>query len=98
MKLARVRFRNFRCYQQETAFGIDDLTLFAGRNDAGTSAIFDLNIFFEEAKINADDGSMTGDKKDIRIVCEFDDLPEEIDARLLPVSERTQHLFGKDSA
>ena len=57
MRLARVRFRNFRCYQQETAFDIDDLTLFAGRNDAGKSAIFDaLNIFFEEAKIDADDG------------------------------------------
>jgi len=80
MKLARVRLRNFRCYQQETAFNIDDLTLFAGRNDAGKSAIFDaLNIFFEEAKIDADDGSITGNKKDIRIICEFDDLPEEID-------------------
>lgn len=79
MRLARVRLRNFRCYKEETTFDLQDLTLFAGRNDAGKSAIFDaLNIFFDEAKLDADDGSIGGNKKDIRIICEFDDLPEEL--------------------
>jgi predicted ATP-dependent endonuclease of OLD family len=80
MKLARISLKNFRCYQEQTAFDINELTLLIGRNDAGKSAILDaLNIFFEEAKIDAGDGSIQGDKKDIRIICEFDDLPEEID-------------------
>lgn len=80
MRLTKVRLRNFRCYRQETSFDIEKLTLFAGRNDAGKSAIFDaLNIFFEEAKLDADDGSIKGNKNDVCMICEFDDLPEEID-------------------
>ena len=79
MRLYRVRLRNFRCYKEETAFDIQDLTLFVGRNDAGKSAIFEaLNIFFEEAKLDTDDGSIGGNKRDVRIICEFDDLPEEL--------------------
>ncbi|KKK95825.1 hypothetical protein LCGC14_2668920, partial [marine sediment metagenome] len=79
MRLSRVRLRNFRCYKEETAFDILDLTLFVGRNDAGKSAIFEaLNIFFEEAKLDTDDGSISGNKRDVRIICEFDDLPEEL--------------------
>lgn len=80
MRLTKVRLLNFRCYKQETSFDIEKLTLFAGRNDAGKSAIFDaLNIFFEEAKLDTDDGSIKGDKKNVCIICEFNDLPQEID-------------------
>ena len=48
MKLAKIRLRNFRCYKGETGFDIHDLTLFAGRNDAGKSAIFLINFFIGE--------------------------------------------------
>ena len=79
MRLCKVRLRNFRCYKDETSFDINDLTVFAGRNDVGKSTVFDaLNIFFEEGKIDADDPCINGDKKDVRIICEFEDFPEEL--------------------
>ena len=79
MRLSKGRLRNFRCYKNETSFDIDDLTVFAGRNDVGKSAIFDaLNIFFDEGKIDADDPCVTGNKNDVRIICEFEEFPDEI--------------------
>ena len=79
MKLSRVRLMNFRCYQEETAFDIGNLTLFIGCNDCGKSAVFDaLSIFFDETKLDTDDASTKGEKDNVRIICEFEDLPEEI--------------------
>ncbi len=79
MKLKRVRLKNFRCYKEEATFNIDDLTVFVGKNDIGKSTLLDaLQIFFEEGKIDADDATINGDKEDVRIVCEFEDFPEDI--------------------
>jgi len=79
MKLKRVRLRNFRCYKEETTFDIDELTVFVGKNDIGKSTLLDaLHIFFEEVKIDADDATISGDKDDVRIICEFEDFPEDI--------------------
>ena len=50
-----------------------------GKNDIGKSTIFDaLAIFFEEAKIECEDASISGAKEDVRIICEFDDLPASL--------------------
>lgn len=79
MRLARVRISNFRCYVEETSINFDSLTVLVGKNDAGKSAIFDaLAIFFGEASMDADDASKNGDKENVRIVCEFDELPDEL--------------------
>jgi hypothetical protein len=37
-----------------------------------------LAIFFDEAKPDKDDACLSGDRKAVRITCEFDDLPEKI--------------------
>jgi len=79
MKNVCVRLRNFRCYESETRFDIDDLTVLVGKNDAGKSAVFDaLSIFFEESKLDSDDATVHGDKEDVGIICEFEDLPESL--------------------
>lgn len=79
MKLARLRIRNLRCYQEETSIDFDDFTAFVGQNDAGKSTVLDaLALFFDEYKPDGDDASIAGDKKDLRVICEFCDLPDEI--------------------
>jgi putative ATP-dependent endonuclease of the OLD family len=80
MRLRRLTIQNFRCYQDPFSVEFDDLTAIIGRNDVGKSAIMDaLAIFFEEGKLDSDDGNVAGDKSDIQITCEFDDIPAEID-------------------
>ena len=79
MKLIRVKIRNFRCYKEEVSIDVGNITTLIGKNDSGKSAILDaLNIFFERSKMDADDANKDGDKKDVRIVCEFSDLPSTI--------------------
>jgi putative ATP-dependent endonuclease of OLD family len=79
MKLVRVHLKNFRCYEAETSIDMGDLTALVGRNDSGKSAVFDaLSIFFDEGKLDSDDASVSGDKTDVRIGCEFDDFPEAV--------------------
>ncbi|MCK4644525.1 ATP-binding protein [bacterium] len=79
MKLEKLRLRNFRCYQEETEISFKDFTAIIGKNDAGKSTLLDaLALFFGEYKLDSDDASVNGDKKDVRIICEFSELPEEI--------------------
>jgi len=79
MKLTSVRLINFRGYQKEFTLPVDALTVIIGKNEAGKSTIFDaLNIFFGEAKIDKDDASISGDKSNVVIACEFDDLPSAV--------------------
>ncbi len=79
MKLARLRVRNLRCYQEETTIDFDDFTALVGQNDAGKSTILDaLALFFDELKPDGDDASVAGDKSDLRVICEFSDLPGSI--------------------
>ena len=57
MRLVRLKVRNFRCYANEISVDFDDLTAIIGRNDAGKSALLEaLAVFFEEAKLDKDDG------------------------------------------
>ncbi len=98
MKLKRVRLRNFRCYEDETSIDIDNLTVFVGKNDAGKSAILDaVAIFFDEMKIDSDDASITGNKTDVRIICEFSDFPEAlvIDANY-PTNLKDEYLLNQN--
>ena len=79
MKLKRLRIRNFRCFQEETTIDFDAFTTFVGRNDSGKSTILDaLAFFFDEYKPDGDDASIAGNKRDMRVICEFCDLPNEI--------------------
>jgi len=79
MKLARVRLRNFRCYQTETAVDIGDITALVGKNDSGKSSILDaLAIFFDDGTPDAEDPSIGGNKADVRIICEFEELPHSL--------------------
>ena len=92
MKLKRIRIRNFRCFQIETAIDIENLTALVGRNDSGKSAVLDaLAMFFNEYTPDADDASLHGDKEDMAVICEFGDLPSDlvIDAehRISPAAE-----------
>lgn len=98
MRLVHVRLRNYRCYKSETCIEIDDLTVLVGKNDVGKSAIFDaLSVFFEETKLDSEDASINGDNKDVRIICEFDELPDSlvIDTDY-PTSLADEYLLNKN--
>lgn len=92
MRLKRLRIRNFRCYVEETSVTLEDLTALVGRNDSGKSAILDaLGMFFGEYTPDADDASILGDKTDMAVICEFDELPNSLlidaDRSVSPESE-----------
>lgn len=79
MRLRRLKVRNFRCYADEIDVPFGSLTALVGRNDSGKSTLFDaLDLFLNEGKPDADDGSKHGSPSDIAIGCEFDYLPNEI--------------------
>ncbi len=80
MRLARARFRNFRCYSAEVSLDIGGFTALIGKNDSGKSSVLEaLSIFFDEkAAPDSDDASIGGDSNDVRIICEFDHLPESL--------------------
>lgn len=79
MRLARIRLKNFRCYREKFAVDFEEITAFIGKNDSGKSSVLDaLAIFFDEAKPDSDDGCISGDKTDVRIICEFDELPSSL--------------------
>lgn len=99
MKLKKTHIRNFRCFDHETIIDFEDFTALVGRNDIGKSAILDaLGLFFDEYSLDADDGSITGDKSDIGIACEFSDLPSEFvidaDFRITPTEEYILNARG----
>jgi len=79
MRLTRISIENFRCYQNPFEVEIDDFTAIVGRNDVGKSAVLDaLAIFFESEKMDQNDASMNGDRENVKITCEFDDLPTSL--------------------
>lgn len=79
MKLRRLRIRNFRCFQNETAIDFDDVTALVGKNDSGKSTIMEaLDLFLNEGNPDKDDASKAGDAKDLTIICEFTDLPHDV--------------------
>ncbi|MDM7892980.1 ATP-binding protein [Curtobacterium caseinilyticum] len=98
MHLARVKLKNFRCYQQEIAIDVGDFTALMGRNDAGKSSVLDaLAIFFGRSKADRDDASKGGDPEAMTITCEFDSLPDSL---VLDATNETtlakEHLLNAD--
>lgn len=92
MKLKRVRIRNFRCFQNETALDFEEITALVGRNDSGKSAVLDaLALFFGGYTADVDDACLNGDRTDMAVICEFCDLPAELvidaDYRVSPSAE-----------
>lgn len=76
MKLQEMKLENFRGYGRECHLLFDDLTVLVGRNDAGKSSLLDaLDIFFNDAQTEKEDGSVHGDSSCVRITCVFNDLP-----------------------
>jgi putative ATP-dependent endonuclease of the OLD family len=99
MRLVRTKIQNFRCYRQETAIDIDDLTVFIGKNDAGKSSILDaLAIFFDEKGVpEADDVCVHTPGMDVRITCVFSDFPEELVLDATHSTDlKTEHLLNGD--
>jgi predicted ATP-dependent endonuclease of OLD family len=81
MKLRRIEIENFRGFSYPVEVEIDDFTAFIGKNDIGKSSILAaLTIFLEGegVKIDPADGSLHGNKSQVRITCEFDRLPEKV--------------------
>ena len=71
--------RNFRCYKEEIQISFEDLTVLVGKNDSGKSTILDaLEIFLNDVYPDVNDASKGGDADDLKITCEFDDLPNEV--------------------
>lgn len=79
MKLSRLRIRNFRCFRSEINIDFEDITALIGKNDSGKSTIMEsLDIFLNGSLPDKHDASKGGDGSDLTIICEFDDLPEEV--------------------
>lgn len=96
MKLVGLTVENFRCYAAPISVCFDDLTALVGRNDVGKSTLMDaLAIFFEAEKPDKDDACKTGDPKQMRITCEFANIPTElvVDADF-PTTLAAEHLLS----
>ncbi|HDI52443.1 MAG TPA: DUF2813 domain-containing protein, partial [Bacteroidetes bacterium] len=79
MKLSRLRIRNFRCFKDEIAIDFEDITALIGKNDSGKSTILEaLDIFLNDRDPDKDDASKHGDPKDLTIICEFTNFPNEL--------------------
>jgi len=79
MKLKRLRLRNFRCFKEEISIDFEDITALVGKNDAGKSTLMEaLNIFLNDIDPDKDDASKKGDPRDLTIICEFTELPDEV--------------------
>jgi len=98
MKLARLRLRNFRCFRDEITIDFNDITAFVGQNDSGKSTIMEaIDLFLNDNAPDKDDASKDGDAKDLTIICEFTNLPEEViidDAN--PTELSTEFLLNND--
>lgn len=79
MKLCTLRLQNFRCYKDGIEVDFSDITALVGKNDSGKSSLMDaLNIFLNDGELDKDDASKHGTPKDLKIVCEFNDLPDAV--------------------
>ena len=81
MLIKALILENFRAYEARTIVPMSQLTSFIGKNDAGKSSILEaLDIFFEGgvAKIESADGSINGNRRNVRIGVIFDHLPAQV--------------------
>ena len=96
MNLVRLRIRNFRCFKEEIAFDFEEMTAFIGKNDVGKSSVMDaLDIFLNEGAPDKHDAAKKGDGKDLTIICEFKNIPNEaiIDDNV-PTNFQVEHLLN----
>lgn len=78
MRLTELKLKNFRCYQTEISFKINDLTCIIGKNDIGKSTILEsLDCFFNDS-IDKGDLSANCGSDSIEITCVFEELPSNI--------------------
>ena len=100
MRLKALTLQNFRRYHNRTVIGIDNLTAFIGRGDAGKSTILEaLDIFFEggAVKLDAADACVFGDIKDVRIGAVLANLPATLDLdRGARTTLESEHLTNRD--
>ena len=78
MKLVKIKLSNFRCYQSETEFLLDDLTAIIGKNDIGKSAILEAIDGFFNDSVDQSDLSNNADGNTIEITCYFEGIPDEV--------------------
>lgn len=79
MKLKRLRLRNFRCFKEEISIDFEDITALVGKNDAGKSTLMDaIDIFLNDIDPDKDDASKNGAPRNLTIICEFTELPDEV--------------------
>lgn len=83
MKVKKLIINNFRCFKESTVIDIDNLTVFAGKNDIGKSTVLEaLDIFFNEAKaanpLKTDDSNVHNRSKEVFIGVVFDNFRREI--------------------
>ena len=79
VRLARVTIENFRCFGDPIDLNVGDLTALIGKNDAGKSSILEaLDMFFNDTKLENDDGSIYGNTREVKITCEFEEPPSNL--------------------
>ncbi|MEQ1599836.1 MAG: ATP-binding protein [Methylotenera sp.] len=78
MKLVKIKIKNYRCYQSDTSFLIDDLTALIGKNDIGKSAILEAIDGFFNDSVEQSDLSNNADNNTVELTCYFENLPDEI--------------------
>ena len=78
MRLIKIKLKNFRCYQSETTFLIDNLVAIIGKNDIGKSTILEaLDAFFND-KVEQSDLANNADNSSIELTCFFENIPDQI--------------------
>jgi putative ATP-dependent endonuclease of the OLD family len=98
MKLVKLKLKNFRCYQKETYFLIDDLTTIIGKNDIGKSTILEaLDCFFND-KIDQSDLSNNADNNSVEVTCCFENIPDQIILdTTVPTSPTEEGILNKEN-
>lgn len=97
MRLARLRIKNFRCFDdQEIAFG--NYSCFVGANGSGKSTVLmALNVFFRNTNapfdvvnLQEEDFHLRNTTKPVEITCIFDDLSDEAKSDLKAYVRQSQ--------
>jgi len=98
MKLSKIRIRNFRCFQSETSIDFEDITALIGKNDSGKSSVMEaMDLFLNEGAPDKHDASKGGDPKDLTIICEFTDLPDQVVIdEISPTNFRDEYLLNQE--
>lgn len=78
MRLVKIKLKNFRCYQAEQEFLLEDLTAIIGKNDIGKSAILEAVDGFFNDSVDQSDLSNNAEGNSIELTCFFDNIPDEV--------------------